>query len=350
MSNYYVNADKLKEAIQKLESIEGKYSNASNKVNQSYRQISQQSGGRVSSVKSEIIRGGGIYDKQMDNVTVIKNCLRDILNETANMDAQAKREFESAKYDSKKAKLSEVGDWKTQKEQNKTKIKDVSKTAVKIVSKLIGEADFEGSYVVGPAVSLVGGIVLDEVTGKKRDYVDEMLAGGKTIGGVIGGAGKFLENSVNNLLKSKQISQKIADMGTETAKDIKTIGKGLGYAIDIGESLKSNYEEYDGDWLNPRMHMETMVEAGLSIGLSVALAPIGGPIWGPVASYGIDATFNLISKAVTGNDLGWKENTSNLLVDGAFKVAEVQNKVINNMANQIVKSFNIGKPSCAWAA
>ena len=113
MSNYYVNADKLKEAIQKLESIEGNYSNASNKVNQSYRQISQQSGGRVSSVKSEIIRGGGIYDKQMDNVTVIKNCLRDILNETANMDAQAKREFESAKYDSKKANIGELQEKRT---------------------------------------------------------------------------------------------------------------------------------------------------------------------------------------------------------------------------------------------
>lgn len=321
MVKYSIDTEQLKVAIRKLESIEGKYGTASNKVNQSYRQIVNLSGGNISQAKKNIVSAGNIYDRQMENVTNIKNCLRNISNETVNMDLQAKREFESDEYDSKKAKLSEVGDWKTLKEQQAKAVKDVSKTAVKIVSKLLGKAAYEGSYsyAIGPAVSLVGGRILDAATETKNDEVDDFLDGGKTLASVVKSAGKSHQKSLVKLLEKGKITKATSELGTSFGKKLELGGKIAGWAFDVLESARSNYDEFNGNYKNKRFITETVVEAGLAIGTTALVGAIAGttaPLWAvPAGLLVLNSTLDVGSKLITGNDLGWKENVSNAIAD-----------------------------------
>lgn len=204
-----------------------------------------------------------------------------------------------------------------------------------IISATVKMAVNPGSVAKG-ALSLVGSGA--KIAGKmaEGEVIDWL---GRNPSDVVG----FRKNLVSELDKYKFNSSLNTSTGAKIASNVGAAVKWAGVALSGYSNLKSNADEYYGDFSDPRLWMETITETvvgeGTKILVGAAVAAVAGAsgAWAVgIVSKAAILTLDGISQAVTGQK--FTETVSDSILD----LAEGAGEVIGNVTEPIFDQISVG--------
>lgn len=162
----------------------------------------------------------------------------------------------------------------------------------------------------------------------------------------------FKENLVAKLEGYKINNPSKTTVASKNASNVGAVAKWAGVAITGMLSFAENVEEFNADFSNPRLYVETVSETvvdtglGLLVGAGVAaLAGATAPVWAVgVVSSGVILGANLLSEALFYKDVG------EFVTDSAIKLAKAAGECVEGAAKAVGKAVKgtAKKAKAAW--
>lgn len=298
-------------------------------------QKNSQNSGQLAKVLSEAV---GIYNSAENTVQ------GNIKTSTAKKGNKSSGKGSKSNTDNKKTKTT---DWKSII-KNFGKLVGGSGTVGSITECFCGFYSAENSYDIGKSLLKVIGVGAS-VAGKIADSKLINLFGTASNSGI-----GFAENlaiqfdkfKINNSYNSANLSN-----GAKVANNVGAIAKWGGVALTGAQKFFGNLEEFNNDFSNPRMYLETIGETAVETGLGVlataavaTILPVTAPAWA-VAAGGAAVVMgvNYLSEKYLNTNIA--EAVSDTVINGATNVYNGVKNIGKSIGDGI---GNAGKAIAKW--
>lgn len=205
-----------------------------------------------------------------------------------------------------------------------------------ITSSLLGVA--EDPSTIGMSLSkLVGVGAKTAAKIADKELID--MWGTSTVNAI--GFSENLASKLDSFIINNPYNSNNMSVAAKNAANISAVAKWSGIVISGLLNLGENFEEFHGDFSNPRLYAETIGETAAGVGLDIlvgagvaTLAGAFAPVWAVgVVSTGVILGANWISEQLTGEDL--PELISDAVWDGVECLGNTVSNAVKSVGNAV---------------